>query len=129
MVGCLGNQEQRENGSARGPNPVVMCRGYDWGGGDPGAPLSSPEICEGNRGSGRKLPTGLPEDCGMPPSPTLRPRALVCARPARRQAGRDATSVTAIGTLYGFWELGRFAVEYQRLFGEAPSATLHRLPR
>jgi AraC-like DNA-binding protein len=51
---------------------------------------------------------------------------MYLARRALREAATDATSVTDVATRYGFWQLGRFAVEYQSLFGESPSATLRR---
>ena len=44
---------------------------------------------------------------------------LINSEPARGRVKRAALGV-------GFTELGRFAVEYRRLFGESPSATLNR---
>jgi AraC-like DNA-binding protein len=129
MVGCLGNQEQRENGSARGQHTIVMRRFYDAVEENPEDPLYIPEICNAIGVSERTLRMCCQEHLGMPPKRYLLLRRMGLARQALRHADPDATSVTAIGTRYGFWELGRFAVEYQRLFGEPPSATLHRPPR
>jgi AraC family ethanolamine operon transcriptional activator len=43
----------------------------------------------------------------------------------RRALRRNAqTSVTEVALRFGFGNLGRFAVEYRRLFGESPSQTL-----
>jgi AraC-like DNA-binding protein len=47
------------------------------------------------------------------------------ARRALREAA-PSTSVTDIAMRYGFWQLGRFAVEYKALVGESPSATLRQ---
>lgn len=51
-------------------------------------------------------------------------RMHLARRALRRAAGGE--TVTDVATRYGFWQLGRFAVEYRALFGETPSATLRR---
>jgi hypothetical protein len=46
------------------------------------------------------------------------------ARRKLMMADPSATTVTEIATEHGFWELGRFSVQYRWLFGEPPSSTL-----
>jgi transcriptional regulator GlxA family with amidase domain len=38
----------------------------------------------------------------------------------------DGDTVSAIATRWGFFEFGRFAGQYRKLYGETPSETLRR---
>jgi AraC-like DNA-binding protein len=50
---------------------------------------------------------------------------LAQARRALLSADSRRITVTEIATCFGFVELGRFSVEYRKMFGESPSQTLH----
>jgi len=66
---------------------------------------------------------------GVSPLKFLQLRRMRQARGALQQATTHTQSVKAVALDCGFWELGRFAVEYKRLFGESPSATLAAEPK
>lgn len=51
---------------------------------------------------------------------------LQSVRQVLSDAGNTVATVTAVATDYGFYELGRFALQYRALFGESPSETLRR---
>jgi TolB-like protein/AraC-like DNA-binding protein/Flp pilus assembly protein TadD len=62
---------------------------------------------------------------GMSPLDYWRRLRLAAARNELLRCPDDA-SVTEIATRFGFTHLGRFARQYRRRFGEAPSSTLRR---
>ncbi|WP_158265146.1 helix-turn-helix transcriptional regulator [Blastopirellula marina] len=79
--------------------------------------------------SQRTLRTFFLEYFGVPPSRYLTIRRLNQVRSALRKGDPDETTVTAVAARFGFWHLGRFAGAYAKLFGEAPSDTLHAVGR
>ncbi|MBV8268191.1 MAG: helix-turn-helix domain-containing protein [Planctomycetaceae bacterium] len=123
LVDCLASSEVRENTLAQGQHAIVMRRFRRVVEENPEHPLYIPEICKAIRVSSRTLQACCHEHLGMGPKHYLLVRRMNLARRALRHAATD-TTVTEIATRYGFWQLGRFAVEYQSLFGEPPSATL-----
>ncbi len=91
-------------------------------------PLYLSEICAAVGVSERTLRLLCHEHLGMGPIRYLWIRRMNLARDALVVADSAKSTVTEIATEFGFWELGRFSVEYRALFGETPSAVLHRPP-
>jgi transcriptional regulator GlxA family with amidase domain len=56
----------------------------------------------------------------------MKRRRLHAVRQALLSTPQHETSVSLVAVDHGFFELGRFAVDYRRLFDESPSATLAR---
>jgi len=85
--------------------------------------LSTRELCAAVGVPDRTLAICCAEFLGMSAGSYVRLRRLNLVRTALRRAPATA-SVSDIARRYGFTELGRFAVAYRALFGEAPSITL-----
>ncbi len=65
---------------------------------------------------------------GLSPCRHLRMLRLLQVRQVLMSSHNRAVTVTEAATCFGFVELGRFAVEYRKVFGESPSVTLSRIP-
>ena len=93
---------------------------------NPDQPLYIPELCKEIGVSDRTSRVCCQEQLGTSPKRYLLLRRMHLARRALRDGSPGMATVTEIATRYGFWQFGRFAGECKSLFGEAPSATLHR---
>jgi len=93
-------------------------------------PISLADLCAAAGVGKSTLYHAFGQFCGVPPLEYFRKRRLMRARSilistpplARGGVKRAALDV-------GLTELGRFSVEYRRLFGESPSTTLNRTVR
>ena len=94
---------------------------------DPNEPLHISALCLALSVSERTLRKAFHRIHGLPPCRRLRILRLSRARRALLIADCELATVTAIATNFGFVELGRFSVEYRKLFGESPSQTLSRV--
>ena len=126
LVGCLDQGAASEDRVAQRHHSIVMRRFRRVLEEDPSQPLYVTEICKMIGVSDRTLEMCCQEQLGMGPKRYLVLRRLNLARRALREAAPDTTTVTDVATQYGFWHFGRFAGVYCSLFGESPSATLHR---
>jgi transcriptional regulator GlxA family with amidase domain len=84
-------------------------------------------LCRALAVSERTLRKAFHRIHGLPPHRCLRRSRLSWARQELMLARDRSVTVTEIATALGFVELGRFSVEYRRMFGESPSTTLRQV--
>lgn len=84
------------------------------------------DLCLATGISERWLREALQAVYGTSPMRLLRLRRLNQVHRALLAGSPGASSVTEVAMAYGFFDLGRFAQSYRQVFGEPPSATLHR---
>jgi AraC-like DNA-binding protein len=126
MVECLIEPDRREDSAAHRRHAAIMRRFHAALEASDDKPVYLPELCAKIGVSGRALRSCCHEHFGTGPKRYLLLRRMHLARRAMREAEGGLTSVTEIATQFGFWELGRFAVQYKDLFGESPSETLRQ---
>lgn len=126
MIDCLseGNPVEMTIGNFR--HTTIIARFEEFLAANSTRPVHLAEICAAVGASERTLRMSCIEHLGMGPIHYLWLRRMHLARRALIQTAPGTVTVTKIATDNGFWELGRFAVEYRALFGEAPAATLRR---
>lgn len=126
LVECLSGSEQRQPTSVQVRHAAVTERFRYLLDASLDRPLYLPEVCAMLRVSHRTLTSCCQDLLGMSPKRYFHVRRMYMVRRALLQADRHAVTVTEIATRYGFWEFGRFSVQYRALFGETPSATLRK---
>ena len=126
IVRCLA--ESAAVGSTAGcrRHDAVIARFEEFLEANPDQPLYLTEICAAIGVAERTLRASCEEHLGMGPIRFLTLRRMHLVHRALRRADPSKSTVTAIVTDHGFWELGRFAVAYRALFGASPSETLQR---
>ena len=86
------------------------------------------DLCRAAGVSERTLRNAFHNVYGLSPKQYLLRHGLEEAHRALQVAQGARGAVTLVATDCGFFELGRFARAYRRLFGESPSDTLRRAP-
>jgi AraC-like DNA-binding protein len=126
VMDCFGSGDVEEDRTAQRQHAAIMRRFHQVIEEHLDEPLYVPELCKAVGASERTLRSCCEEHLGMGPKHYLLLRRMHLVRRTLREAAPAETTVTEVATRYGFWQFGRFSVEYKALFGESPSTTLAR---
>ncbi len=108
-----------------GPLPADLARAVGWLRGHLSEPVRLDILAQVAGVRPRTLETHFKMFLGTTPLGWVRRMRLARARQEFVRRGADAT-VTDVALSAGFTQLGRFAAEYRKAFGELPSATVQR---
>lgn len=126
MISCLASETPTERQRLPAQHARIVNRFLEFLEAKPDEPVYLTEICAAIGASARTLRTCCQEVLGVGPMRYLWLRRMHLTRQALLHADASVATVTEVATAHGFWELGRFSVEYRRLFGESPSESLRR---
>lgn len=129
LAECLDDHTIQTASLANGCHDTIMRRFRRALEAEPNRALYVPELCNMIKVPERTLRHCCQERLGVSPKHYLMLRRMHLARRALGAADPEATTVTEVATRFGFWHFGRFAGGYRMIFGESPSATLHRVRR
>jgi len=105
---------------------TIVRKVENWVDGQAPETIQIADLCRALHLSRRTLQRAFTETLGVGPARYLTLKRLTAVRTALSRSDPAATTVTDTALQHGFWELGRFAKDYRRLFGEKPSQTLHK---
>jgi AraC-like DNA-binding protein len=128
LVTCLTTASARAGSHAKRRHARIMVRFEEVLAEHLSRPLRMPELCALVAVGDRTLRLCCAEFLGMSPTQYVLLRRLKEVRRALRDAKPDMVNVSEVAHRFGFAELGDFAERYRATFGEAPSATLQRIP-
>ena len=126
MITVLSRTTTSERRWLPGQHARIVSRFQEFLESRPDEPVYLAEICSAIGASERTLRTCCQEILGVGPLRYLWLRRMYLTRRALLHSDPLTLTVTEIATAHGFWELGRFSVEYRGLFGESPSTSLRR---
>ena len=126
MIMCLTDDNRIERSGSSQRHSVIMARLEEFLSAHKFALLYVADVCAAIGVSERTLRACCQEQIGMGLIRYLWLRRMYLARRALIAATPSTSTVTRIAADYGFWELGRFSVEYRARFGESPLTTLRR---
>jgi len=87
-------------------------------------PITRDQLAEVSSRSIRTLSRAFERKYGTGPMAFIKQRRLDAAYLDLLNAEADATTVTQVAFNYGFTHVGKFAIEYRKVFGESPSTSL-----
>lgn len=123
------SRDRRSQTGARPSRLEAVERALVYSRAHAGAPVPISRLCRVVGLSERSLRNAFHRVRGTSPKQCLLAERLREARRALSETADRPTTVTDVATRFGFYELGRFAVTYRKVFGERPSDTLRGASR